>query len=174
MLQASLRLRSRRRMRSTSWCMCACVAVCCLKASKSKRRVTKEHASPCHGHCCVCRAHVRPPGDHVPARHAPALAFPRVCAAHGRHRVRSQPRRQRPCADASGARFATCSLATGARASSRGAGLRSKAVGERAEAIMFFPVLFERFPFAQSITSAFLKLADLFMTGCVHTSVDMT
>ena len=31
---------------------------------------------------------------------------------------------------------------------------------------MFYPVFFQHFPFASSITSAFLKLADLFMSGC--------
>lgn len=44
-------------------------------------------------------------------------------------------------------------------------GLRSKSVGERCESIMFFPLFFQRFPFASTITSAFLKLADFFLSG---------
>ncbi|XP_063990575.1 integrator complex subunit 7 [Diachasmimorpha longicaudata] len=45
-------------------------------------------------------------------------------------------------------------------------GLRSKHNGERCEAIVRFPRLFEKYPFPILINSALLKLADVFRLGC--------
>lgn len=43
--------------------------------------------------------------------------------------------------------------------------MRSTKIGDQCEAIVRFPVLFERYPFPILINSAFLKLADVFRTG---------
>lgn len=47
------------------------------------------------------------------------------------------------------------------------AALRSMEFEEKCEAILRFPQLFEDFPFSFVITSAFLKLADIFRTRFV-------
>ena len=44
-------------------------------------------------------------------------------------------------------------------------GLRSSKIGEQSEAIVRFPGLFEKYPFPILITSAMLKLADIFRQG---------
>lgn len=44
-------------------------------------------------------------------------------------------------------------------------GIRSPRVGDQCEAIVKFPILMDRFPFPVVITTAFLKIAEVFRTG---------